>query len=193
MSRKNKQEKGNFFTEHKRFTLTLILFFIVLPVLFFSAIYFWQGVIVKHELFEDKTNKVVNEQKYYTITADLKEIKYPIDEESPYKYKFSYTVTKSDKIINDLSNLKIEFQLAPKFHPYTSKVTSRGSILSGTFDMDFEFDMEKSRFPFLAPKGPFLYVKISFTEIILDGSNQVTEEHVYVLKVDYTTDNLIHN
>ncbi len=188
MKKKSPSKLSLFFKKYKLFSLTLILFFIVFPVLLISSIHFYQGVIVKPLLFGEKTNKLTKDkdQIYFEITAELIEIK-SATENQKQRYIFDYSLVRKSEL-STISSLNITAQLSPKYNAYNSNATSLGSRMASDnyskLDIEFDFDMDQSRFPFLKSRGPFLYFKILFEETnVITGT---TTPVVLFVKVNYT-------
>ena len=68
-----------FITKHRIFTLTIILFLIVLPLILIPTVYITQVASAKHVIFEDKSIKAVSvdKQDYFDIEFSLYSITEP--------------------------------------------------------------------------------------------------------------------
>lgn len=162
MSRKNKLSKESFFKKHRRFTLTLILFLVVFPLVLITSMHFYQAVIVKPVLFGNSDFKLTKEQNYFSIEAELVEIE-SATSNTKQRFVFDYEI-KDISITNPKVVTKIEGQLSPKYHAYNSLAASVGSRMKSDQyqKLEIEYDFKESFFPLIKANLPILFIKIDY-------------------------------
>lgn len=203
MSKKKNQQNLTFFQKHNRFKLTVILFFVIVPIVFISSLYFYHGVVVKPVLFGEKSNKLTkNMGEYFAIDTELEEIKtvfesLTVEEEAEGKeakilyeqYKFSFELTINKKL-SEITFNSLSAQLSPKYYAYNSgpttithrtKVVDGKTVYYGEFTINYAFD--KTKLPLMSPKEPRLYWKIDFSEKPVGST--VANKHVNFYRVQY--------
>lgn len=192
MSKKNQAKQGSFFQKYPRFKLTLILFLIVFPVLLISSLHFYQAVIVKPVLFENKDFKLTKKQNHFQVEAELIEIK-KATENTPEKYVFDYKITQIGST-NPKTVKNIKGQLSTKFHNYNSNSVSVSTRMESTsyqkLEISYEFN-NKVFFPLLKSKLPELYIRIDYT-FYNDLTNLEESASIFV-KVDYNISDQIQS
>lgn len=183
MSKKNKSNKESFFKKHSKFSVTLFLFLVAFPLLLVSTIHFYQSVIVKPVLFEDKELKLTKSQNYFDFEVELVEIKGGT-ENNPKRYVFDYSITELNTTIPKRVK-SIEGQLSPKYDKYNSKSVSVGTRLESTSyqKLEITYDHTDNKFPSIRSKLPELYIKIEFSyKSDVTGKD---ETEIIVVKVNY--------
>ncbi|NMA05049.1 MAG: hypothetical protein GX931_01615 [Acholeplasmataceae bacterium] len=186
--RKNK--KQSFFKKYKLLTITLILFFIVVPLILVPTVYTINAFSNYTVLFEDKELKAVTEQDVFTLEFKLDEIiTYKKNEEGINdggKYIFSYEITPKTTVNTILIN-QVNAQLSIRNDKYNS-IAERPLTVAKTTQYNrlvipFNYNKDKWLLPLVKPDGPYLYIKIDYTETI-SGLNQ-TNNHTLIIKVPY--------
>ncbi|NLN50142.1 MAG: hypothetical protein GX149_00765 [Acholeplasmataceae bacterium] len=188
MTKKKQKNQISFFQKYRILTITLILFFIVIPVIFIPSVYIYQVASSKHVLFDDPKAKAISvaEQDYFSLDFSLTEIVEPNSENKNGLYKFKYEITRQESI-NELSDINVQLQLAVKHDKYT-EISEEKPYSMTQMNVNFNFDMDKSALPFLRTKLPVLYVKIAFNEN-LAGLGSTPK--VLILKVPYDSSKTI--
>lgn len=175
----------SFFKRHKVFSITLILFLVVVPLILIPTTYIYQIVSSKPVLFGDKKIKAVklDKQEYFDINVTLYNITEPMGD-TPGEYIFDYKLTPKSAV-NTISNVRFTGQLSVVNDNYTSMsgdtLTSLESHENNKLIFKWDYNMEKTLLPFLKPKGPKLYLKIMFSYDMappLQGNPR--EETIYV-------------
>lgn len=153
-----------------RLKIFIVLFFIVLPVIFIPSIYVSKYIDSKPVLFDDKKADVVavDDLKVFDITYTITHVRLPNTEATGGYYRFNYELTKLDSV-NPINNVKIQFQLSTRWAKYTEVSAEQAATLNQTktVQINFNYDMDTPILPFVEAKGPYLYAKISYDEIIL--------------------------
>ncbi len=186
----SKHKKQSFFVKHRLLTITLILFLIVVPMTLIPTVYTMNAFSNHTVLFEDKSLKVDNEQNVFGLEFILDEIiPYEKDEEGKLvggKYIFSYEITQLSTV-NTIVIKQVTAQLSIRNDKYNT-VAERPLTVSKTTTYNrlvipFNYNLDKTILPFVKPDGPYLYVKIEYTETIAE-LNQ-TNNHTLILRVRY--------
>lgn len=179
-----------FITKHRIFTLTIILFLIVLPLILIPTVYITQVASAKHVIFEDKSIKAVSvdKQDYFDIEFSLYSITEPT-KDSKGKYSFNYSISLKEGLSESkIKNISFNGQLSVVNDKYTVFNKKFTEVLESTnrtkFDFTWEYNMNKSILPFLKPQGPTLYLQIFFTEQMVSPIGEEVERVIYV-KVPY--------
>lgn len=177
-----------FLKNHKVFTITIFLFVILVPLIFIPSVYISQIVSSRHVIFEDKSIKAikVSDQEYFDIEVTLYSITEPVGSTSG-KYIFDYKLTpKAAK--NTITDVVFSGQLSvvnDKYTKFSSDLYTLESDSSTRLVFDWDYDMDKSILPFLKPKGPKLYLYISFLYDMAPPLNGNPEEVNLYIEVPF--------
>lgn len=182
----NKHNQKNFFQKHRLLTFTLILFFVLLPLLVIPTVYAANALTNQTVLFEDKSLKVTAKQEVFDLEFQLQEIIEPDEKNEGGKYIFSYEITPKETV-NTIKVNKINGQLSIRNDSYNSKAEKELTIIKTTpttrLVIPFNYNLDKTILPFVKPDGPYLYIKIDYTETVA-GLSQSTN-HTLIIKVTY--------
>lgn len=180
MATKQTNKFMSFIKKYKVLTITIGLFFIVLPLILIPTLYIYQVASSKHVIFHDKGNKAlkINKQNYFDIDFSLNKIIESEEDVAGY-YVFDYEIKVKDSVLNDINGITFNSQLSVINDDYTSYNEDSVSTLKSTTEYNmlkipFDYNMDKRVLPLLYPKGPKLYLEISFTEYILNMPEQKT-------------------
>jgi hypothetical protein len=180
------KKKSNWLYEN-RLKLVLLLFLVVLPLLLIPAIYASQYIQSKPILFEDKKAEAIelSDLKIFTIEYEITQIKETSSELKNGYYTITYTINK-ETTVNTFQNIKVAFQLSTRWQEYNSansvSAVSLGQEKSSS--ISFNLDMNKSVLPLIKPQGPYLYMMLTYEEMIFDTP---TPKTVYVkLPMDFS-------
>ncbi len=162
---KKDNNKISFYKKYRIFTITLIMFLVVLPIITIPSIYISHFVSSKDVLFGDKTLKAqtLDSQDKFIIEANLIEIiKQDKENDNNGKYLFEIDFKTESSNIKDF---KIEAQLSVKNDNYNSEVISKTvtNHSKTKFEIVFNYDMNKNPLLFVSPKGPTLYLRITYS------------------------------
>lgn len=190
MARKSMKKTNNndsFLYRHRILMLSLLLFFVLLPLIFIPSAYISTYMKSKPILFGDKNNKVSNYQKQtlFDIDVTLPEIVLSNESMENGLYKVNLKIDVNSPV-NEISNIQATLQLSVKWANYTTHSEASG-INPGQvhkIDVPFNYDMDKRILPFVKPGGPDLYIKITYTETILHSP--MAREVFF--KIPYSTD-----
>ncbi len=186
----SKHKKQSFFQKHRLLTITLILFFIVVPMTLIPTVYTMNAFSNHTILFEDSKLKAAKEQDVFTLEFKLDEIiESKKNEEGKLdggKYIFSYEIT-TKTTVNTIVVNQVTAQLSIRNEKYNT-VAERPLTVTKTTSYNrlvipFNYNLDKTLLPFVKPDGPYLYVKIDYTETIAE-LNQ-TNNHTLIIKVPY--------
>lgn len=164
--------KDSFLYRHRILMISLLLFFVLLPLIFIPSAYISTYMKSKPILFGDKHNKISNYEKQtlFDIEFKLPEIILPNEsmENGLYKGKLKINVNSP---VNEISNIQATLQLSVRWANYTtnSEASSINPNQEHGIDIPFNYNMDKHILPFVKPGGPDLYIKITYTETILSS------------------------
>ncbi|MGI6359788.1 MAG: hypothetical protein ACOX02_01935 [Acholeplasmatales bacterium] len=186
----SKHKKQSFFVKHRLLTITLILFLIVVPMTLIPTVYTMNAFSNHTVLFEDKSLKAVKEQDVFTLEFKLDEIiETKKNEEGKLdggKYIFSYEITPKTTVNTILIN-KVNAQLSIRNDKYNTVAERVMTVYKTTpynrLVIPFNYNLDKTLLPFVKPDGPYLYIKIDYTETIAE-LNQ-TNTHTLIIKVPF--------
>lgn len=172
MKKAQKVSKTTWLYRH-RLKIFMVMFFVLLPAIFIPSMYILKYAESKPVLFEDKKADVVdiNDMKIFDITYTITHIRLPSAESTGGYYRFNYELTKLPSV-NQVTNVKIQFQLSTRWAKYTEVSTTQAVTFNQekTVQMNFNYDMDTPILPFVEATGPYLYAKISYDEMILGTS-----------------------
>lgn len=165
---KKETNKIPFYKKYRILTITLIMFLIVLPLITIPGIYISHFVASKDVLFGDKDLKAISldEQDKFIVDVVLKEIVLE-DRENNKDGKYIFEIDFKTESSN-IKNFKIDAQLSVKNDKYDSEVISKtvsNNSVKNKFEIKFNYNMKKSPLLFVNPKGPTLYLKITYAYV----------------------------
>lgn len=182
----NKQKKQTFFQKYRLLTVTLILFFIVLPLVVIPVVYTLNAVSDQTVLFEDTKLKAEKSQEVFDLNFELVEIIESNADNEGGKYIFSYEITPKSTV-NTINIKTVNAQLSIRNDNYNTQAEKELTLSKTTpsvrLVIPFNYNLNKTLLPFVKPDGPYLYVKISYTETTA-SLNQSTD-HTLIIKVSY--------
>lgn len=186
MNKTKQQPKTPFFKKHRILAITLILFLIVLPLLVIPTVYVASALGNKAILFEDKTLKAAKSTNVFTFDFELIEIIESNDENEGGYYIFDYKITTNDSV-NTITNVRFKAQLSIRNDSYDSpserEYTTLESSTTTKLRIPFNYDLDKTILPLVKADGPYLYLHISYIEII-QGLEQQNNK-ILIIKVPY--------
>ena len=187
MANKKQPKQPSFFTRHRLLSLMLILFLIVLPLVFIPSVYIYKFSTKNPVLFETKGVKLVKpEDSIFNTEFILSEIKMPNEDNLKGAYVFKYKLNPKETV-NTITNVKYQFQLSVIYDKYTTysqeNLTAVPKDDYSTTSIEFNYNMDKFILPFISAKGPNLYVKITYDEILSELGT--TNSHTIYMRLDY--------
>jgi len=187
MANKKQPKQPSFFTRHRLLSLMLILFLIVLPLVFIPSVYIYKFSTKNPVLFETKGVKLVKpEDSIFNTEFILSEIKIPDEDNLKGAYVFKYKLNPKETV-NTITNVKYQFQLSVIYDKYTTysqeNLTAVPKDDYSTTSIEFNYNMDKFILPFISAKGPNLYVKITYDEILSELGT--TNSHTIYMRLDY--------
>ena len=187
MANKKQPKQPSFFTRHRLLSLMLILFLIVLPLVFIPSVYIYKFSTKNPVLFETKGVKLVKpEDSIFNTEFILSEIKMPNEDNLKGAYVFKYKLNPKETV-NTITNVKYQFQLSVIYDKYTTysqeNLTAVPKDNYSTTSIEFNYNMDKFILPFISAKGPNLYIKITYDEILSELGT--TNSHTIYMRLDY--------
>lgn len=180
---KRKNVKVPFYKKYRILSLTIFMFLIIIPLILIPSVYISNAIKSKDILFDNPSLKVTpkNKNDKFEVTAELVE-KYLDNDNEGYFKEFEFKITLSTTATN-ISNFNIQTQLSVKNDKYDSFTTSRSISNNSTLTIrvPFAYNMNKRILPFMKPKVPTLYVKISYSYT----DTQLADPEPIIVKVNY--------
>ncbi|MDY0211028.1 MAG: hypothetical protein RBQ91_06465 [Acholeplasma sp.] len=178
MKKYQKTSKFNWILKHKLLVFVLLVL-VVLPLIMIPSIYIIQYNSNKPILFEDKNAEVTSlKNTPFELNYQVIEMRETSDDLTGGYYRVRYTLTKKTTV-NSISNVKLTYQMSTNWDRYTANSTEQINPIGSQriAQINFNYDLNQSVLPFVKVGIPVLYVKIAYTETIL---NNEFEKVVYI-------------